>query len=86
MAIFAEYGTHLGKAIKAILFSVDPQAIVLGGSVSKSYAYYKDAMWKEISKFPYQFVLENFVIVPSVVKEIAILGAAALYIDAATEA
>lgn len=85
-AIFAEYGTHLGRVIKAILFSVDPQAIVLGGSVSKSYAFYKEAMWKEISTFPYQFVLENFVIVPSVVKEIAILGAAALYIDAATEA
>ncbi|MBK3518466.1 ROK family protein [Carboxylicivirga marina] len=85
LAIFAEYGTHLGKAIKNILFAVDPNAIVLGGSVSKSYAYYKDAMWKEISTFPYQFVLENFVIVPSVVKEIAILGAAALYVDAATE-
>ena len=85
LAIFADYGTHLGKAIKTILFAVDPQAIVLGGSVSKSYAYYKEAMWKEISTFPFQFVLENFVIVPSVVKEIAILGAAALYIDATTD-
>ncbi|TRX70962.1 ROK family protein [Carboxylicivirga sp. M1479] len=84
LAIFSEYGTHLGKAIKAILLAVDPQAIVLGGSVSKSYAYYKEAMWNEISTFPFQFVLENFVIVPSVVKEIAILGAAALYIDATT--
>lgn len=83
LVIFREYGTHLGKAIKAILFAVDPNAIVLGGSVSKSYEYYNEAMWKEIATFPYQFVLENFVIVPSVVKEIAILGAAALYIDAA---
>ncbi|WP_439183241.1 ROK family protein [Carboxylicivirga taeanensis] len=82
LAIFAEYGKHLGNAIKTILFSVDPNAIVLGGSVSRSYEFYKEAMWKEISTFPYQFVLENFVIVPSVVKEIAILGAAALYIDA----
>jgi len=85
LAIFADYGTHLGKAIKTILFAVDPQAIVLGGSVSKSFAYYKEAMWKEIYTFPFQFVLENFVIVPSVVKEIAILGAAALYIDATTD-
>jgi glucokinase len=85
LGIFAEYGKHLGKAIKNILLAVDPNAIVLGGSVSKSYAYYKEAMWKEIATFPYQFVLENFVIVPSVVKEIAILGAAALYVDAATE-
>lgn len=85
LAVFKEYGKHLGKAIKTILFSVDPKAIVLGGSVSKSYEYYKEAMWKEIATFPYQFVLENFVIVPSVVKEIAILGAAALYIDAVEE-
>lgn len=84
-AVFAEYGTHLGKVVKAILFSVDPQAIVLGGSVSKSYAFYQEAMWKEISTFPYRFTLENFVIIPSVVKEIAILGAAALYINAGTE-
>ncbi|MCU4156877.1 ROK family protein [Carboxylicivirga sp. A043] len=83
--IFKEYGKHLGKAIKNILLAVDPNAIVLGGSVSKSYAYYKEAMWSEISTFPYQFVLENFVIVPSVVKEIAILGAAALYVDAETD-
>ncbi|MBS2210872.1 ROK family protein [Carboxylicivirga mesophila] len=85
LSVFAEYGTHLGKVIKTILFSVDPKAIVLGGSVSRSFEYYKTAMWKEIATFPYQFVLENFVIVPSVVKEIAILGAAALYIDAVGE-
>ena len=85
LSVFAEYGTHLGKVIKTILFSVDPKAIVLGGSVSRSFEYYKIAMWKEIATFPYQFVLENFVIVPSVVKEIAILGAAALYIDAVGE-
>ncbi len=85
LAIFAEYGVHLGKVIKTILFSVDPKAIVLGGSVSRSFEYYKKSMWQEIATFPYQFVLENFVIVPSVVKEIAILGAAALYIDAVTE-
>ncbi|MCT4648068.1 MAG: ROK family protein [Carboxylicivirga sp.] len=85
LSIFQEYGQHLGKAIKTILFAVDPNAIVLGGSVSKSYDYYNKAMWEEISTFPYQFVLENFEIVPSKVKEIAILGAAALYIDAVVE-
>ncbi|WP_430809343.1 MULTISPECIES: ROK family protein [unclassified Carboxylicivirga] len=85
LAIFAEYGKQLGNAIKTILFSVDPNAVVLGGSVVRSYPYYKEAMWREIATFPYQFVLENFVIVPSVVKEIAILGAAALYIDAAAD-
>lgn len=82
LRIFNEYGVHLGNAIKTILFAVDPKAIVIGGSVAKSYELYKEALWKEISTFPYRYVLENFEIVPSTVNEVAILGAAALYIDA----
>lgn len=79
---FAEYGQHLGKAVKTILFTVDPEAIVIGGSVAKSFDYYKEAMWKEISDYPYGFALENLKIVPSNMQEVAILGAAALCIDA----
>jgi glucokinase len=33
LEIFEEYGTHLGEAIKTIMFAVDPEAIILGGSV-----------------------------------------------------
>jgi len=82
LAAFAEYGQHLGKAIKTVLFTVDPGAIVLGGSVSKSFEFYKEAMWNEISDYPYSFALENLKIVPSEMQEVAILGAAALCIDA----
>lgn len=79
---FNEYGEHLGKAIKAILFAVDPKVVIMGGSVSKSYTHYQKAMWTEIANFPYQFVLNNFRIETSDMGEIAILGAGALYIDA----
>lgn len=82
MESFSEYGKHLGMAIKTILFSVDPKAIVIGGSVSGSYDLYQKAMWDEINIFPYRYVTGNLEIVTSEVQEIAILGAAALYINA----
>ncbi len=85
LAAFNAYGKHLGKAIKVILLTVDPEAIVIGGSVSKSFELYKEAMWNEISTHPFSFAIENLKIVPSNVEEIAILGAAALYIDAQSE-
>lgn len=78
---FKLYGAHLGKAIKTILLAVDPEAIVLGGSVAKSFEYYNEAMWAEIRTHDFPFVIENLKIVPSNVDEIAILGAAALYLD-----
>lgn len=84
-AAFAEYGRHLGKAVKVILLTIDPEAIIIGGSVSKSFELYKEAMWNEIKTHPFSFALENLKIVPSNIEEIAILGAAALYIDAQSE-
>ena len=78
---FNVYGKHLGMAIKTILFTVDPKAIVLGGSVSKSFKLYEQALWNEIKTFPYRYVTNNLEIVTTDVKEIAILGAAALYIN-----
>lgn len=80
---FNAYGKHLGTAIKTILFTVDPKAIVLGGSVSKSFKLYEQALWDEVKTFPYRYVTNNLEIVTTDVKEIAILGAAALYINMA---
>jgi glucokinase len=81
MKIFEEFGSNLGEAIKVILYSVDPQIIVLGGSTSKSFKYFKEAMWKIIETFEYKKSLTNLKIEVSEIKEIAILGAAALYLD-----
>ncbi|TCO06095.1 ROK family protein [Natronoflexus pectinivorans] len=76
--LFAEYGKHLANAIKSIIFAIDPAAIIIGGSVSKSFSYYEKAMKKELATFPYSGVVEKLVIKPSQMPEIAILGAAAL--------
>jgi glucokinase len=82
MAIFQEYGTHLGEAIKTVMFAVDPEAIILGGSVCQSYSFFQKAMWEQIKTFPYKKSIDRLVIERSDEPHIAILGAAALYYDA----
>lgn len=80
--IFEEFGAHVGEAVKTILFAVDPEAIIMGGSVCRSYAFFEKAMWKKIKTFPYRTARDRLVIEISDQKQIAILGAAALYYDA----
>ncbi|MEW5900681.1 MAG: ROK family protein [Acidobacteriota bacterium] len=80
--VFAEFGGHLGEALKAIMYAVDPEIIVLGGSVSRAYRFFREAMWASVKTFAYSSVLRKIRIHPSRVPNIAILGAAALFYDA----
>jgi glucokinase len=79
--IFKKFGTNLGEAIKMIMYAVDPEAIVLGGSVSKSFQFFKDEMWKSIRNISYSKSADKIKIEVSDKENIAILGAAALYFD-----
>jgi glucokinase len=80
--IFGQFGNHLGEAIKMILFAIDPEVIVLGGSVSKSYNYFKNSMWNSVNTFSYSHSLKRLKIMVSELNYSAILGAAALYFEA----
>ncbi|MDF1613062.1 ROK family protein [Stygiobacter electus] len=82
LEIFAQFGLNLGEAIKMIMFAVDPEVIVLGGSISNSFKFFKDAMWNSVNEFPYGKAAENIAIKVSEIKYMALLGAAALYYDA----
>ncbi|MBE0711293.1 MAG: ROK family protein [Candidatus Aminicenantes bacterium] len=82
LAIFAEFGGHLGEAVKAICYAVDPEVIVLGGSVSRSARFFQAAMWDAFQSFAYSITKERLKIEVSETENIAILGAAALYYDA----
>ena len=79
--IFNEFGIHLGKAISVIMLAVDPEVIILGGSVSKAYKYFKDAVMISLQNFPYKNSVKNLKIITSNLTHIAILGAAALYFE-----
>jgi glucokinase len=82
LSIFEEFGHHLGKALKAILYAYDPEMIIIGGSVRESFPFFKGSMFTELKDFSFSRSLKNVVIEVSENDQIALLGAGALYYDA----
>ena len=82
LSAFNTFGKHLGEAIKTLLFSLSPEAIFLGGSVSSSYMFFKDSMWKTVQSFPYPNTVDSLVLDTADHPNIAVLGAAALCFEA----
>ncbi len=82
LEIFAIFGEHVGMLIRTILLAYDPEIIVLGGSVSKAFPFFKKSMQERINTFEYKHIVNRFTIKVNMVPEIAVLGAAALYLDA----
>ncbi len=83
LGIFTEFGRHLGEAVKAICYAVDPEIVVLGGSVSKSYRFFGESLRATFGTYAYSLARERLRIEVSETEGIAILGAAALFFDAA---
>lgn len=81
MKIFSRFGANVGEVIKVIMYTIDPEIIILGGSVSKSFHLFKDEMYKSISDFSFSKSINNINIEVSEVENVAVLGAAALYYD-----
>jgi glucokinase len=66
-----------------IMYTVDPEIIILGGSVSHAFKYYSSAMWSSIMNSVYPKSAEKIRIEVSDLRHGAILGSAALCYDAA---
>lgn len=81
LRMFEEFGTHLGNAVKMILYTYDPEVIILGGSIKDAYVYFQKSMWEEIRKYAYPKSLEKFQIKVSDLKNSGVWGAAALCYD-----
>ena len=75
---YSEFGLNLGECIKSILYMYAPEAIILGGSISKSFGLFKESMELSLKSFAYQKQIENLIIETSNQDGIAILGAASL--------
>jgi glucokinase len=75
---FDEFGGHLGELLKMIMYSLAPEAIVLGGSIRKTYPLFKKSLFKTLETFAYPSVLANLKILISELDETAIHGAVAL--------
>lgn len=75
---YEEMGAHLGNAIKAILYALDVELIVLGGSVRHAWRFFHKTMWKRIETFAYQRAVRDLRIEVSELENGGILGAAVL--------
>jgi glucokinase len=85
LSLFKDFGHHLGNAIMAILYTYDPDVIVMGGSVSKAYYFFEESLHERLRTFAYPRVIESLELKISQHPNIAVLGAAMLCYEAAEE-
>ncbi|MFH1425352.1 MAG: ROK family protein [archaeon] len=79
--VFEEFGKHAGRLISVIVNTVDPELIVIGGSVSKSFKFFEKDMMKSAKDFMYGQSFKNLKIERAKLENSALLGVAALYLD-----
>jgi len=78
---FEVLGIHIAEAIKIVLYTFDPDSIVLGGGISKTFDIFKDAFYKGLETYGFPSSLKNIEITISKTDHVAVLGAAALTTD-----
>ena len=77
--MYEEMGMHLGNAIKMILYALDIELIIFGGSVRYAYPYISKTMWQQIKSFVFQKTARSLKIEISELENSGILGAASLH-------
>ncbi|GAC1424949.1 MAG: ROK family protein [Flavisolibacter sp.] len=83
--MYEEMGTHLGNAIKTILYAYDIELIVLGGWAVKAFPYFEKTMWEQINSFAFNRSLQSLQIKLSQLSNSGIFGAAASYYNSINE-
>lgn len=79
MALYQEFGVHLGTFLAVVMFAYDPDCIVLGGGIAHSFSLFHDRMWKTLrEKYPYTNTLADLCILAMPEEELAVIGAASL--------
>lgn len=78
LAVWRAFGTHLGELLKAVLFTYDPEAIILGGGIAAAFRHYEEPMWQALHTFPYPETVKRVRVLPSQVQDVAMLGASVL--------
>ncbi len=79
LKIFNEFGYNLGKVLSIIVNSVDPELIILGGSISKAHKFFFNAMMRSLKESIYRRSYSRLKIKISNQENIAVFGAASLY-------
>ncbi len=60
LGIFREMGRHLGKLLQVVVYTYDPEAIIIGGGLAHAANYFDRSMRQSLSEgFPYPHVLHR---------------------------
>jgi glucokinase len=76
--VWEEFGDHLGAVIKTVMYTYDPEAIVIGGSIAKASQFFKTPMLNSLSNYAYPESIKRLTVLLSENENISLLGAAAL--------
>lgn len=75
---YRQLGIHLAAAVKMVMYTVDPEMIVFGGSVADAHELYEEVLYEHIQDFGYPNSIKNLQIFFSKMESPGILGAASL--------
>ena len=76
--IFNEFGEHIGNLINSIMYGLNPELFLLGGSVSNAYSFFEKSMFSVIKNHEFKTQLSDVKIKRSNLKHAAVLGASVL--------
>ncbi len=80
LSAFEQFGAHASEAIARVVQAYDPDAIVLGGSVSRAYGLFQLAMLRNLKDKIYPESFDGLQIFVSQNPDSGIFGAAALHL------
>lgn len=78
IALWREFGRHVGALLKMIMLTYDPQAVVIGGGIAGEKDLYEAAARESMKDFWYPVTAEKLVLKFSELQDGALLGAASL--------
>ncbi|SEJ29629.1 glucokinase [Cyclobacterium xiamenense] len=78
LELWEAFGYHFGAAVQVVMYTYDPEAIVIGGSVANAFPYFEASMKASFSDFIYPESIKKLKIHLTKNEDIALLGAAAL--------
>lgn len=77
LALWREFGGHVGRLVILALYAYDPEAIVFGGSISRAFPFFREAMYETMREFPYTRSAGEVHICCSQIDHVGLLGASA---------
>jgi len=78
ISAMSQFGIHVGEALKIVLYTYDPEMVVLGGSVKNSFEWFEKSMWEVLNTFEFSPSIKNFKLDLSEMEYPGVIGAASL--------